>query len=100
MCRPGRKLRDRMDTTPSDMLRADDGKGYGNLKIRQRPGPGRPTDRLPTIATVWDEWFVRRESPWHGYRRRPWSAWLNRFFAAKVGAGESVRATRRAGMSG
>jgi hypothetical protein len=30
MCRPRRTLRDCMDTTPTDMRRADDGKGYGN----------------------------------------------------------------------
>jgi hypothetical protein len=30
MCRPRRTLRDRMDTTPTDMRRADDGRGYGN----------------------------------------------------------------------
>lgn len=32
MCRPRRTLRDHMDTTPTDMRRADDGKGYGSLE--------------------------------------------------------------------
>jgi hypothetical protein len=30
--RPRRSLREFMDTTPVDMLRADDGKGYGHLE--------------------------------------------------------------------
>jgi hypothetical protein len=37
MCRACRTLRDHM----ADLLRADDGKGSGNLKIHQRPKPGQ-----------------------------------------------------------